>query len=127
MSVVGRTLVSQLKEAHMAEIYMLAGFRIEFLKVGRLVAGAYCEDAYLVAALPRPGDLVSSGIIAGICPQRWIPVPFMTVAAVEHYPAKPPDQPAVHVVIRLDATDISVEDLRPLESLGWTVGWFPEK
>lgn len=111
----------------MAEDYTLVGFRIEFLKAGKPVAGAYCEDAYLAAALPRPGDLVSSGIIAGIAPQRWLPVPFMTVAAVEHYPAKPPDQPAVHVVIRLDAADISVEDLRPLESLDWTVDWFPEK
>lgn len=108
----------------MAEDHMLIGFRIEFLEDGKLVAGAYCEDAYLAAAIPRSGELVSSGIIAGIAPQRWLPVPFIPVAAVEHYPAKPPDQPAVAVVIRLNAAGICAEDLRPLESLGWTVNWF---
>lgn len=110
----------------MAEDHMHIGFRIEFLEDGKLVAAVYCEDAYLAAALPRSGELVSSGIIAGMAPQRWLPVPFVTVAAVEHYPVKPPDQPAVNVVIRLGAADISAEDLRPLESLGWTVNWFGE-
>ena len=30
---------------------------------------------------------MSSGIISGVIPQKWLPVPFMTVAAMEHYPA----------------------------------------
>jgi hypothetical protein len=105
---------------------MLIGFRIEFVEDGKPVAGAYCEDAYEVAVLPRVGELVSSSIISGIIPQEWLPVPFMRVAAVEHYPAKPPDSPAVHAVIRLEARGVSVRDLEPLEALGWKVGWFRE-
>ena len=105
---------------------MLIGFRIEFWDHGKPAGGAWCEDAYLAAALPRSGDLVSSQIIGGITPPRWLPVPFMKVTAVEHYPAKPPDKPGVQVVIRLDAGGVSIEQLRPLEALGWTVELFPE-
>ncbi len=104
------------------------GFRIEFWEhdQAKPVTGAWCEDAYLAAALPRAGDLVSSGIIAGVIPPQWLPVPFVRVTAVEHYPVRPPDLPGVQVVIRLEAPGVSLEDLRPLKDLGWTVGWFPE-
>lgn len=81
---------------------------------------------YLAVALPRAGDLVSSQIIGGITPPRWLPVPFMQVAAVAHYPAKPPDSPGVQAVIRIEAPGISIEQLRPLEALGWTVELFPQ-
>jgi hypothetical protein len=104
--------------------HMPIGFRVEFTENGKLMASAYCEDAYLATALPRPGDLVSSGIVSGIIPPPWLPVPFMTVSAVEHYPAKAPDQPGVQVVIRLDARGVSAGDLRQLEDLGWTVDGF---
>jgi hypothetical protein len=104
--------------------HMPIGFRVEFTESGKLVASAYCEDAYLAAALPQPGDLVSSGIVSGIIPPRWLPVPFMTVSAVEHYPAKAPDRLGVQVVIRLDAPGVAAGDLRQLEALGWTVDGF---
>ena len=74
---------------------------------------------------PAPGDLVSTRIIGGIVPPGWLPVPFMAVTAVEHYPAKPPDEPGVQVVARVEAQSISMEQLRPLEGLGWTVELFP--
>jgi hypothetical protein len=106
--------------------HMLIGFRIEFRNDGKPIGGAWCEDAYLAAALPRPGELVSSRIIGGIAPPPWLPVPFMTVAAVEHYPVKSPDQPGVQVVIRLETPGISMEQLSPLEALGWTVELFPQ-
>lgn len=109
----------------MAGDHMLIGFRIEFWSDGKPIGGAWCEDAYLATALPRPGDLVSSRIVGGIIPQRWLPVPFMAVTAVEHYPAKPPDEPGVQVVVRVEAPGISMEQLRPLEALGWTVELFP--
>jgi len=35
--------------------HMPIGFRVEFTDSGKLVASAYCEDAYLAAALPGPG------------------------------------------------------------------------
>jgi hypothetical protein len=109
------------------EDVMLIGFRIEFWENGKPAGGAWCEDAYQAVALPRPGDLVSSQIISGITPPRWLPVPFMTVTAVEHYPVKPPDRPGVQVVFRAEACGIALEELRPLEALGWTVELFPEK
>jgi hypothetical protein len=52
---------------------MIIGFRIEFRNDGKSIGGAWCEDAYLAAALPRPGNLVSSRIIGGITPPRWLP------------------------------------------------------
>lgn len=76
---------------------------------------------------PAPGDLVSSRIIGGITLPRWLPGPFMSVTAVEHYPAKPPDQPGVQVVIRVETPGMSMEELRPLEAFGWTVELFPER
>lgn len=105
--------------------HLLVGFRIEFWDSGKLIGGAWCEDAYLAAALPRAGDLVSSQIIGGITPPRWVPVPFMKVTEVEHYPAKPPDRPAVQIVIRLETPGMSMEQLCPLEPFGWTVEMFP--
>jgi hypothetical protein len=50
----------------------------------------------------------------------------MTVASVEHYPVKPPDEPGVQVVVRLETPDISMEQLSPLEALGRTVELFPQ-
>ena len=99
---------------------MKIGFRIEFWGNGKPGLAVTCEDAFLAAALPRVGELVSSQIVAGITPPPWLPVPFVTVAAVEHYPVKPPDAPGVQVVIRLEA-QVSQDDLRPLEDLGWAV------
>jgi hypothetical protein len=96
------------------------GFRIEFWDNGKPGLAVYCEDAFLATALPRVGELVSSQIVAGITPPRWLPVPFITVAAVEHYPVKPPDVPGVQVVIRLEA-QVSQDDLRPLEEHGWNM------
>jgi hypothetical protein len=49
----------------------------------------------------------------------------MEVTAVEHYPAKPPDQPGVQVVIRQEARRVSMDELRPLEAFGWIVELFP--
>ncbi len=94
------------------------GFRIEFRDNSEPGLALICEDAFLAVALPRVGDLVSSQILAGITPPPWLPVPFVTVAAVEHYPVKPPDTPAVQVVIRLEA-QVSQDDLRPLKEQGW--------
>jgi hypothetical protein len=99
----------------------LIGFRIEFRESGKLLGAAYCEDSYLAVAVPRAGDLVSSRIIGGIVPPRWLPVPFMEVAAVEHYPAKPPDQPGVQVVIRLETPGATMGEVRALEAIGWIV------
>jgi|SRR5580693_817560 hypothetical protein len=96
------------------------GFRIEFWDNGKPGLAVYCEDAFLAAALPRAGELVSSQIVAGITAPPWLPVPFMTVAVVEHYPVKPPDTPGVQVVIRLEA-QVTQDDMRPLEEQGWTV------
>ena len=96
------------------------GFRIEFWDNGKPDLALICEDAFLTLTLPRVGELVSSQILAGITPPPWLPVPFVTVAAVEHYPVKPPDAPGVQVVIRLDA-QVSQDDLRPLEEQGWSV------
>jgi hypothetical protein len=96
------------------------GFRIEFWDNGRPGLAVTCEDVFLATALPRVGELVSSQIVAGITPPPWLPVPFVTVAAVEHYPVKPPDSPGVQIVIRLEA-QVSQDDLRPLEEQGWTV------
>jgi hypothetical protein len=96
------------------------GFRIEFWDNGKLRLALICEDAFLALAVPRVGELVSSQIVAGITPQPWLPVPFVTVAAVEHYPVKPPDAPGAQVVIRLDA-QVSPDDLHPLKELGWSV------
>ena len=75
---------------------------------------------------PRAGDLVSSQIIGGIVPPRWLPIPFMKVAAVEHYPVKPPDQPGIQVVIRLETPGMSMDQVRPLEAIGQTVQPLPE-
>jgi hypothetical protein len=96
------------------------GFRIEFWDNGKPGLAVYCEDAFLATALPRVGELISSQIVAGITPPPWLPVPFMAVAAVEHYPVKSPDVPGVQVVIRLEA-QVSQDDLRSLEEQGWTV------
>jgi hypothetical protein len=96
------------------------GFRIEFWDNGKPHVSLICEDAFLALAVPRVGELVSSQIVAGITPQPWLPVPFVTVAAVEHYPVKPPDAPSAQVVIRLEA-QVSQDDLRPLKELGWSV------
>ena len=96
------------------------GFRIEFWHDGKPGLAVYCEDAFLATALPRVGELVTSRIVAGTVPSWWLPVPFMAVAAVEHYPVKPPDVPGAQVVIRLQA-QVTQEDLRPLEEQGWTV------
>jgi hypothetical protein len=85
-----------------------------------------CEGAFLAAALPRPGDLVDSRTVGGITLSGWVPGPFVEVAAVEHYPAKPPDRPGVQVVIRLEAPRLSMDELRPLEAFGWVVELFPE-
>ena len=74
---------------------MKIGFRIEFWFQGKPDAAIACEDAFRAAALPRIGEPVTSQIVAGITPPPWLPVPFMTVAAVEHYPVKPPDSPGV--------------------------------
>ena len=38
----------------------------------------------------------------------------MKVAAVEHYPGKPPDQPGVQVVIRLEIPGVTMGDVRAL-------------
>ena len=96
------------------------GFRIEFWDNGKPGLALICEDAFLTLALPRVGELISSQVVAGITPPPWLPVPFVTVAAVEHYPVKPPDAPGVQVVIRLEA-QVSQDDLRPLKEQGWTV------
>jgi hypothetical protein len=96
------------------------GFRIEFCDNGKSGLALVCEDAFLALALPRVGELVSSQIVAGIAPPPWLPIPFVTVAAVEHYPVKPPDAPSVQVVIRLEAR-VSQDDLRPLKEQGWIV------
>jgi hypothetical protein len=109
----------------MAADHVLIGFRIELWDSGRLIASALCEGAFLAAALPRPGDLVASRIVGGITLPRWVPGPFMEVTAVEHYPAKPPDQPGVQVVIRQEARRVSMDELRPLEAFGWIVELFP--
>jgi hypothetical protein len=114
------------KETLMARDHMLIGFRIELWDSGKAIGGAWCEGTYQATALPRVGDLVSSQIVGGITPPRWLPVPFMKVAAVEHYPAKPPDQPGVQVVIRVEAPGMSIGQLRPLETFGWTVELFPQ-
>jgi hypothetical protein len=109
----------------MADDHMLLGFRIEFWDHGKPVAAAWCEDAYMATAVPRAGELVSSEMIAGLIPPKWLPIPFMKVTTVEHYPSKAPEQPATHVVIRLEAPGATLGDLRPLEAEGWTIGWFP--
>lgn len=96
------------------------GLRIEFWDNGKPGLALICEDAFLTLALPRVGELISSQVVAGITPPPWLPVPFVTVAAVEHYPVKPPDAPGVQVVIRLEA-QVSQDDLRPLKEQGWTV------
>lgn len=96
------------------------GFRIEFWHHGKPGLALVCEDSFLATAVPRVGELIASQIVAGITPPPWLPVPFMTVAAVEHYPAKPPDVPGVQVVMRVEA-QLSQSDLRPLEEEGWTV------
>ncbi|HEY3956027.1 MAG TPA: hypothetical protein VGM53_21865 [Streptosporangiaceae bacterium] len=96
------------------------GFRIEFWDNDKPGLALICEDAFLASALPRVGELVFSQIVAGITPPPWLPVPFVTVAAVEHYPVKPPDAPGVQVVIRLKA-QVSRDDLHPVEEQGWTV------
>lgn len=49
----------------------------------------------------------------------------MKVTTVEHDPGMTPQRPAAHVVIRLEAPRVTLEDLRPLEAEGWTIGWFP--
>lgn len=96
------------------------GFRIEFWDDDKPGLALICEDAFPALAVPRVGEMVSSQILAGITPQPWLPVPFVTVAAVEHYPAKPPDAPSAQVVIRLEA-QVSRDDLHPLREQGWTV------
>jgi len=96
------------------------GFRIEFWDNGKPRLALVCENAFLALAVPRVGELVSSQIVAGISPQPWLPVPFVTVAAVEHYPVKPPDAPGAQVIIRLEA-QVSRDDLRPLQEQGWSV------
>jgi hypothetical protein len=96
------------------------GLRIEFWDNGKCGLALICEDAFLALALPRVGELVSSQIVAGITPPPWLPVPFVTVAAVEHYPVKPPDAPGVQVVIRIEA-QVSHDDLRPLQEQGWSI------
>jgi hypothetical protein len=106
-------------EALMSESLKI-GFRIEFWDDGKPGLAVVWEDAFLATALPRVGELVSSGIVAGIVPPWWLPVPFMTVAAVEHYPVRPPDVPGVQVVIRIKAK-VSRDELGHLEEQGWTV------
>jgi hypothetical protein len=125
------------------------GFRIEFWERadddhrGKLAGDAYCEDAYLATTLPRVGELVSSGIIAGyeaggrVLPP-WLPVPFLRVASVEHYPelleasvpgGTPPGAPGVQVVFRVQPPGdvVARDDLeRLLTGLGWTVSWHPD-
>jgi len=96
------------------------GFRIEFWDNGKPRLALVCENAFLALAVPRVGELVSSQIVAGISPQPWLSVPFVTVAAVEHYPVKPPDAPGAQVIIRLEA-QVSRDDLRPLQEQGWSV------
>jgi hypothetical protein len=96
------------------------GVRIEFLDNGRPGLALVCEGAFLALALPRVGELISSQVVAGITPPPWLPVPFVTVAAVEHYLVKPPDDPGVQIVIRLEAR-VSQDDLRPLKDQGWAV------
>jgi hypothetical protein len=96
------------------------GLRIEFWDDRKCGSALICEDAFLALAVPRVGELVSSQIGAGITPPPWLPVPFVTVAAVEHYPVKPPDTPGVQVVIQIEA-QVSHDDLRPLQEQGWSI------
>ena len=122
------------------------GFRIEFWEhpngsdLGKLAGDAYIEDAYLATVLPRVGELVASQIIVrygshGLIPPPWLPVPFIRVAQVEHYPmlpdvpgGTPHGGPGVQVVLRVKAPDGVVardEAERLLSGLGWTVNWVP--
>jgi hypothetical protein len=50
----------------------------------------------------------------------------MQVAAVEHYPVKPPDQPGVQVAIRLETQGLAMDELRAPEATGWIVDLFPK-
>jgi hypothetical protein len=60
-------------EALMSESLKI-GFRIEFWDDGKPGLAVVWEDAFLATALPRVGELVSSGIVAGIVPPWWLPV-----------------------------------------------------
>ena len=123
------------------------GFRIEFRDpphggdLGKCHGAAYIEDAYLAAALSRPGDFVSSGIVAGYSPHNdpgpsWLSGPFLRVTQVEHYPDQPDVTggtqaagPGVQVVCHVTAPhDRAARDYteRLLSGRGWTVSWLPE-
>jgi hypothetical protein len=117
------------------------GFRIEFRDPGdggdpgKHRGGGYIEDAWLAAALPRPGDLVASAIVTGYDQPSplWLPVPFLRVAQVEHYPARPdvaagtpPGGPGVQVVIHVKTPGSAAardEAERLFSAQGWTFDW----
>lgn len=111
---------------------------------GDLAGHAYCENAYLAAALPRRGDLVSSDFVTGpgVLPGdpgalrhahllHAVPAPFIRVFAVEHYLARRLGRelvtPAVQVVFRLRAPasqEACDALITALEGKGWTVSGF---
>ncbi len=80
----------------------------------------------VVPASP-PKDLTQySGSTAVPCANpEAIAIPFVKVTTVEHDPGMAPQRRAAHVVIRLEAPRVTLEDLRPLKAEGWTIGWFP--
>jgi hypothetical protein len=110
----------------MTDNHVLIGFRIELrTSSGELAGGMYIEDAFHTVAVPRAGDQVSCRILGDSgkprTRPRWAPRPFMTVAAVEHYPEVPPKQPGVQVVIRIESGRVPPEELQAMEAYGWTV------
>jgi hypothetical protein len=73
------------------------GFRLEFFESPShesprgFAGGAYCEEAFLAAAVPQAGDLVALSSLAG-SPGALLSLgpatagPFLRVDRVEHYP-----------------------------------------
>ena len=123
------------------------GFRIEFWErpdddrdPGDLAGGAYIEDAFLSAAVPRAGELVASQVVTGygshpvVPTPQWLPVPFLRVRQVEHYPAQPalpggtpPGGMGIMVVIRVKTPkgkEAWRDAKRLLTERGWTADWF---
>jgi hypothetical protein len=120
-------------------------FRIEFWEnpdgpsLGKLAGAALCSDAYLAAVLPRPGDLVSTGILTGYelpFDSSLALGPFMEVFSVEHYPALLDDSvrgaaptrggPGVQVVFRVKPPhDRQARDAveKACKARGWRVDW----
>ena len=75
---------------------------------------------YRVAVVPAspPEDLTQySGSTAVLCSNpEAIAIPFVKVTTVEHDPGMAPQRPAAHMMIRLEAPGVTLEDLRTLEA-----------